>query len=307
MFERIWKPQSKIAKYFWSLIAVSVSAQLGVLPLSLFYFNQFSGLFLASSLVLIPILGLVLASGFFLIVFDSLGVLNNEFAQAFERMISLMNDIIVWLNQFDFLVIDRVYYSVFLLIISYLGLYGMIKFFESGRIQFFKMVLICTVFIQVLNIHRKGQIKNSNELIVFHSPRNTLLGIRKGNMLEVSSISEKGDYKFGRLVSDYNKENMIMRISRQKGVRHFYWVDAIKVLLLDSEFWKLNNEFGADILILSHSPKFNLDRFLENHKPNIIIADGSNYRSFVTRWEHSCNDAGVLFHNTAVSGAFSVP
>ena len=48
------KRSSKIQKYFLGLILVSCSAQLGVMPLSLYYFKQFSGLFLISSLLLLP-------------------------------------------------------------------------------------------------------------------------------------------------------------------------------------------------------------------------------------------------------------
>lgn len=54
---RLLNIRIKILDYFWKLISVSIAAQLGVLPLSIFYFHQFPGLFLASNIVILPFLG----------------------------------------------------------------------------------------------------------------------------------------------------------------------------------------------------------------------------------------------------------
>ena len=58
--ENLWLPKSKILRYYWQLICVSLAAQVGVLPLSLYYFHQFPGLFLLANMVVLPILGFIL-------------------------------------------------------------------------------------------------------------------------------------------------------------------------------------------------------------------------------------------------------
>ncbi|MDH3381646.1 MAG: ComEC family competence protein, partial [Flavobacteriaceae bacterium] len=58
MISKIWNPKNKIIKFFWNLLTVSFAAQFGVLPLSLYYFHQFPGLFIISNLVIIPFLGI---------------------------------------------------------------------------------------------------------------------------------------------------------------------------------------------------------------------------------------------------------
>ena len=64
-----------------------------------------------------------------------------------------------------------------------------------------------------------------------------------------------------------------------------------------------NLDIEADFVLLSGSPKINLDRFLLNHSPELIIADGSNYRSDIRRWQQSCDRLGISFHNTTDDGA----
>ena len=63
LWKQLWNPQSWFLKQFWSLLTVSLSAQLGVLPLSLHYFHQFPGLFFVANLTIIPVLGIILILG----------------------------------------------------------------------------------------------------------------------------------------------------------------------------------------------------------------------------------------------------
>ncbi len=64
----LWTPKFWIFNKIWQLFTVSVAAQLGVLPLILYYFHQFPGLFFLSNLVIIP----------FFRVFTSSRIFNNN-------------------------------------------------------------------------------------------------------------------------------------------------------------------------------------------------------------------------------------
>ena len=59
-------------------------------------------------------------------------------------------------------------------------------------------------------------------------------------------------------------------------------------------------------LVLTNSPKINLNRLLKILQPKIIIADGSNYRSYLERWEETCLKENIPFHATAKNGAFII-
>ena len=48
----------------------------------------------------------------------------------------------------------------------------------------------------------------------------------------------------------------------------------------------------------------NLERLIAMHQPNIIIADGSNYKSYVEKWEETCLKKKTPFHSTMQKGAF---
>jgi competence protein ComEC len=57
----LYSSENKIITYIWELISVSFSVQLGVLPLSLYYFHQLPLLSLLTNLLLIPLSGILMA------------------------------------------------------------------------------------------------------------------------------------------------------------------------------------------------------------------------------------------------------
>jgi competence protein ComEC len=50
----IWSPRNKPLKYIWGILTVSFAAQIGTMPLSIYYFHQFPGLFFITNLAVIP-------------------------------------------------------------------------------------------------------------------------------------------------------------------------------------------------------------------------------------------------------------
>jgi competence protein ComEC len=47
-----------------------------------------------------------------------------------------------------------------------------------------------------------------------------------------------------------------------------------------------------------------MTRLIKKIKPSEIIADGSNYKSYVIRWEKICLQNQIPFHYTGQKGAY---
>ena len=69
----IWLPKNKITKYIWDILTVSFAAQIGTLPLSIYYFHQFPGLFFVTNLVIIPLLSIIMVLGVLVMVLAAFG------------------------------------------------------------------------------------------------------------------------------------------------------------------------------------------------------------------------------------------
>lgn len=73
VLKRWWTPSGKLMLWVYDLLLVSIAAQLGTLPLVLFYFHQFPVYFLITNLMVIPLAGLILCSGIGATVITTIG------------------------------------------------------------------------------------------------------------------------------------------------------------------------------------------------------------------------------------------
>src|SRR5690606_33556341 len=169
--------------------------------------------------------------------------------------------------------------------------------YQSLLIMFFGILLLQTVY-----IFNKIEIKNSDEFIVFNKNRTTLLSDRKANEIQIftnDSLSEK-DY----LLKSY-KVGSFSKIVKTDSLQNFYFSNEKKILLIDNSS-VYSEDLLPDVVLLTGSPKINLDRLLQNHKPKIIIADASNYTSYVQLWKQTCQKHKIRFHSTYENGFYRI-
>jgi competence protein ComEC len=90
-----------------------------------------------------------------------------------------------------------------------------------------------------------------------------------------------------------------------KSLSNLYYFKNTKMLLLDSLGGYTTND-KPDILLLTHSPKINLDRLFIQWKPKQVVVDGSNFKSYVTRWKTTCDKEKIPFHDTSEKGFYKL-
>jgi competence protein ComEC len=73
---KLYTPKNKIAQYIWGLLTVSIAAQIGTLPVGLFYFNQFPVYFWLSNFVVIPAAGIILYTSVAFFILGSIPLLG---------------------------------------------------------------------------------------------------------------------------------------------------------------------------------------------------------------------------------------
>lgn len=294
--------KSKIIDFFWQLITVSLAAQISVLPLSLYYFHQFPGLFFLSNMVIIPFLGFVLMTGILVILLASFQIAPIFLTDFYGGVISVMNRFVSLISRQEAFLLQDISMSFGLLLASY----GIIFFgtrllmnFTSKQVLYF--LTSCIVFQSVILIE-KSQRNQKSEWIVFHKTKQTIVGFRDENKVTfihtVDSIqalnSIVNSYKIG--------ENVKASFVKQQLNLYFYKNQPI--LLIDSlGIYQLQN-LKNPIVLLQNSPKINLERMIKTLQPIQIIADGSNYKTYIIRWEKTALQLQIPFHYTGEKGAF---
>ena len=81
----------------------------------------------------------------------------------------------------------------------------------------------------------------------------------------------------------------------------------MRVLVLtrwDEKYFRDMPSLEIDLLVLCNNPRVNIPLLKERFNVSRIIADGSNYTSYIREIESACLDEGILFHSIAAEGYF---
>lgn len=299
----LWKPKFWILDNIWQLLTVSAAAQIGVLPLSLYYFHQFPGLFFVSNLVIIPVLGIVLTAGIVIIILSVLQIAPQLLVDVYIFVIHQMNKFISWVANQEYFIIQQISMSFLLMISLYSLLFFALKWTEKKVFYRFALVLISVVFVQTVFIFEKYKAQSANEFIVFNESKASTVGKRNGNEIRfdtsADSLKTSANFKMAYLVGAGLDEML-----PSEKIKNLYSFKNETILIVDSlGIYKLHS-VKPTIVVLRQSPKINLERLLKYLNPKIIIADGSNYKSYLKNWEQTCLKNKTPFHNTLQKGAF---
>ena len=298
--------KNRVGRYFFDILTVSFCAQLGVIPISIFYFHQIPGLFLVANLLIIPWLFILLGFGILVIIFALLAI---EFSLLYEFYGSLL-DALLWIIH---LVANResfLFKNIFFTSKMMLAFYGVILF-VFAFVKYFQKVLLYFILISILSFQliyafEFYQVYKHNKFYILHQSRTTVLAEKSGYQLNVYA---KDTTKIQQLKFLENfKTELAIKDLKKLPQKNFYGINETEnLLVIDSlGVYEIPKNTKADYILLSNSPKINLDRVLESLTPQQIIVDGSNYFSYVKRWKETCIKKKVPFHFTGKKGAFII-
>ncbi|NNC45436.1 MAG: ComEC/Rec2 family competence protein, partial [Winogradskyella sp.] len=302
---RLWRPKKKLLDRLWQIFTVTLAAQFGVVPISLYYFHQFPGLFFVSNLVIIPLLGIILGLGLFVILLALLNILHPIIALVFSSIINYLNNFISWIASFETFLLQDLSFGLLQMVSAYVVIIAFTYFAKTKSFRGAIASLFCVVFLQSASMYYK--IANSNdELVIFNKSRSSLLLSKQNDRVTLYSdfddtiverLKPVKDYMVGRYVS----------ASEAKPLKNVYTINSKVVLVVDSMGIYNTESFKPDFVLLRNSPKINIYRLLTELNPELVIADASNYRTYVQRWKATCTKQKVPFHYTYEKGAFIYP
>ncbi|RDK89084.1 ComEC/Rec2 family competence protein [Marinirhabdus gelatinilytica] len=301
---KLYRPKFYVDRLFWNIITVSTAAQLGIVPLSLYYFHQFPGLFFVTNIVVLPVLGILLGAGLLLVFLAACNTLPGFFAEGYNYSLQLLNNFISWVAGQELFLWENIPFSKAMVLVSYLFLIRLVLLWKRFSVRRLNYCLVSMILLlAVLNWEKKQA--NFSEMIVFHKNRKTLIGVKQNKQLilfttDTSTKNLQKNYP----VKGYTTANSVAKVSEKTLPKYFSYKQNY-VLVLDSlGVYPMGTK--SPIVLLTHSPRVNLERLIDSLQPQQILADGSNYTSYVKRWQQTCKKKKLPFHHTGTKGAFTL-
>lgn len=284
----LFAPKLKISRYAWDLITVTTAAQLGVFPLTLYYFGTFPTYFFITNFLVLPFIGLIIYLGVSLTLFSFLLKFNLEFVQLiYELIAALLQFFIKTILQIVYffeslpwstLVSNQVSLPKLFLIL--IGLYTFAFFIFHKRTKMLIAFLISVSLFLLVNISSYFN-KPIDQLIVYNSFTQTEIAYRIGGQKQPL-------YQFENQIIDHPTSTIVLLANN----------------LYKS---KKSEEFiEVDYLILASDNSFSMNELYSFFKPNKVIVDSSISSYAATKIINECQKLNIAFHDISDSGAYSI-
>jgi competence protein ComEC len=228
-------------------------------------------------------------------------LLPEWLAVTYNFIISLLNDFVKWIAIQERFLFTEIHFSGYLLVGSYLVIISLVVLWN--RINRLRMIFTLSAILLWLSLKYLDRDQTTRYAFhIFHKNRATVIGVQHGDHLRV--------YKDATL-NHLQNEYPLRSFSTAMNIRD-YTEDSLpdvlsfkkKIIMIVDSSGVYPNDKSVDVVLLCGSPKIHLERLISNLRPELIVADGSNYTSFITRWRKTCELKKLPFHHTGDRGAF---
>ena len=259
---RWWFPENKYVRYLWSLVAVGFTAQIVVIPISLYYFHQFSILFFISNLVVVPLLQPILILGILCLLLASTVGLPNIIIFITEKLIWLMNTVIRLITEQEFFIIRNIQFNTLTLIVSLLIVISIIWWRHYLHQKAVKAILISIFILQVVLFYNKYQLSTTEEMLIFSKYKEKVIVIRQGQRLKVF---QNDTLSLSPILKNYIKQKGITDISLLKMPYLLHFKEKNYLLMDSLGIYPTSKQVVIDsVIFVQQTPKINLDRMKQD-------------------------------------------
>ena len=248
-------------------------------------------------------MGFILGYGVFVMILAYFDFIPVFLIKILEYSIWFLNQIIARIASFEQFILTDIAMNKTMLCAIYLMIFSIIIYLKKPNFTKMIVALIGIILFQISIFSSKFYHQKQQELIVFNANKQSIISERISQNTTV--YANNSLFKTNKINSNINQYLVgnFSKIVLQKIIPKLLFFKNKKILILDNNLINPEN-LNPDVMIITNSPRLNLERFLQVCKPKIIVADASNFKSYVKVWKSTCEKSAVEFHSTSEKGYF---
>ena len=270
-----WNPRNRIGTYVWNALSVSLAAQLGTLPLILYYFGAFPTYFLLANLVVGPLACCILCATLGAFLLGNLPVVGAGVIWLLTQTTVLLNVIMESVSSLDGSQLTAIHLSAFQALLLFLLLGAVYAYLHRrSALRLMTCLGIVNVFL-VIGIWRYGR-PFSDSFYLYRSE----VYHRKRFEAEVLS-SANG----------------------------FYRLDALKVAVLKDSTWRKKQaaeKLAVDYAYICRGFRGNVEGLSRVFEIRQVVFDGSLNPSYRKSLKAECMRYQIPFAELPAEGSYRI-
>lgn len=316
---KIFYSKYKLLDKAWSLISVSIAAQIATFPLGLYYFHQFPNYFILTNLIVIPLSALIIYSGILVLFGSAIIHLPDFIPLILSKLIKLLAFCVKSIENLPFSTSSNISITVIQMLILYLIIIFSVAFFHQKKYTFLRLTFFLFIALIIsFSINKYEKIKQKR--IVIYKVNNhsaydfidgkscyfvadTIIPDKKMNFhISANRIQSHINNSFFHIKND----SLITKASGFYKQRHFINFYDKKIIIIDDVIYKNNiaEKIDVDYLLMTNNTRAKIDDIQNRFNAGILIFDSSNSYWKVEKWVDECKEKNIEYYSVLHSGAF---
>ncbi len=306
-----WQPDHVITVHVWKAAAVSISAQLATLPVSLLYFHQFPNYFLVSNLLVVPLSFVILVAGLVLIGVSFISVVAVVIGICLSWIVRLANGIVFAMDNLPFAVIDNLYISVAQAMLLLLLIALVLTLFDTKEFRYvvycFTTVLAFSI-LQWVHFYRNVDVRS---LVVYHVPGRSAI-----DLIDCGRVYFLGDSAVRhaprtmtfhvapyRIATGVSRDDPATEVHRFQGGTLTRWGGGL-VLQLTARDYVIPKGVSVDCLVVSRNAVRDPGELVGRIRCGVVVLDSSNSFLLAARFLEAAKLYNLDVHSVLHHGAY---
>jgi competence protein ComEC len=304
---KIYSPANKLTGYAWDIFTVSLAAQLGTTPFTLYYFQQFPNYFLITNIIALPLTSIIIYLAMGLLVVSFIPYLSVCVGYLLNRTVWLLNFVILSVRNLPFSVshisLDIRQSIVLSLAILCLSGYYLNRKFISLFVGLAAMLITC-----LFNLQVNYQTLTSKRMIVYAGQKNTHISFINKNRNYVFTTDSLEIMRLAKPFWQNQKLEQPLFLHKNNWFCNgFASYEGNKILILTEDLLKkktTERPIDLDYLIIGNRLKPKMEQVLECVHPKKVIVDKSISKWYTGNIKQICRNRKIGFYSVSEQGAY---
>jgi competence protein ComEC len=307
VLNKIYNPTNKFTRFSWSTFSVSLAAQVGTAPFTLYYFQQFPNYFLVSNFIAIPITTII--------IYLAIGLFFSSFVPYIPVWIAFLLTRTVWLLNYVMSTIQNLPYSVSHIsldirqsFVLFLAIFCFSAYYFNKKVAPLMIGLASLLLTCIINIQLNYHTLVTKRMIVYAGMKNTHVSFINGNKNYVFTTDSLEIKKIAKSFWQNQKLEATEYLHKNNWFNDgFACFEDSKILILTQDYLNKQNSntpLELDYLVIGNKLKPKMEQILQCVHPREIIIDNSISKWHTENIKQFCISRKIKYYSIAEKGAY---
>jgi competence protein ComEC len=289
--------KNKSALYLWSMVSITLAAQVLTTPIVIANFHRFPTLFLFTNLVAVPLSSVVLIMEIALCIVHPFDAIATGLGAAINILIQLMNDHVLLMGNIPFGMIDQLHVSntMMFLICFYAAAWYFL--FTSPDRLIYQCLALLGLALPVVHLIESIQTSKKKEIHVLNTYGATTIVHRHGQYATLTASASLLDNK-------KKTKELLRQTGLALGIEHWtiqsFPNDPVMINLQEAQQTK-------PWVLLCHAKSISLNNLKDEiSKETLMLADASTPVWKIKQWEKEAQKLHLRFKPIPEEGPYTI-